>query len=250
MFENIIITDIKGVFTVTSPKGRYEEMKNRKYYGLSFCKSGQITYIQDDKEVISDENCAVLLPEGKNYIIRGGKSGAFPVINFTCEGTLCDRVTAISIQNNEVFLKDFEKLKSLSISKQSKAEMMSVFYHMIHKLSQQNRPCEAIMPAILYIDNNYKNPKLSIAVLAQLCNISEIYFRRLFSKHFGISPKQYLINLRIERAKQLLSEGALKINVIATECGFSGQYHFCRIFKEKTGLTPTEYMKRHIIVKI
>ena len=42
----------------------------------------------------------------------------------------------------------------------------------------------------------------------------------------------------------------LKINAVAEHCGFSNQYHFCRLFKEKTGLTPTEYMKQNRIYKI
>lgn len=46
------------------------------------------------------------------------------------------------------------------------------------------------------------------------------------------------------------SEGVLKINAVSERCGFTNQYHFCRVFKEKTGLTPTEYMNKHRIYKI
>ena len=49
-FENITVTDISGVVTVCSEKGKYDCMIDRKSYGLSFCSEGQITYIQNGKE--------------------------------------------------------------------------------------------------------------------------------------------------------------------------------------------------------
>lgn len=90
----------------------------------------------------------------------------------------------------------------------------------------------------------------SYAELALKCNISEVYFRRIFTKHYNMTLKQFLIDIRINKSKQLLSEGALKINAIAVKCGFSNQYHFCRVFKEKTGLTPTEYMRQYTVYQI
>ena len=129
-------------------------------------------------------------------------------------------------------------------------EMMSVFYHILHRLSAQSSSCKVIMPAIKYLETNYQNPNLTNAELAKQCNISEVYFRRIFTKHYKMTPKQFLVDIRINKSKQLLSEGALKINAVAIKCGFSNQYHFCRVFKEKTGLTPTEYVKQNRIYKI
>ena len=106
------------------------------------------------------------------------------------------------------------------------------------------------MPAIKYLETNYQNPNLTNSELAEQCKISEIYFRRIFTSYYNMTPRQFLIDIRINKAKLLLSEGALKINAVAVKCGFSNQYHFCRVFKEKTGLTPTEYVKQNRIYKI
>ena len=250
MLGNITITDIKEIFTVFSPKGRFVKIENRKCFGLSFCIDGQITYIHNGNKIISDKNHAILLPEGQTYTLYGDKTGSFPVINFTCADTLCDTVISLPIQNNEAYIKDFERLRSLSLFDGNRAEMMSVFYHILHRLSVQNSSCKLIVPAIKYLESNYHNPNLTNADLAMKCNISEVYFRRIFLKHYNMTPKQFLIDIRINKAKQLLSEGALKINAVASKCGFSNQYHFSRIFKEKTGLTPTEYIKQNIIYKI
>ena len=103
------VTDIKGLFTVLSPKGRNETIKNRKSYGLSFCAEGKITYEIDGKQAVSDENHAVILPKGQSYSLYGNKSGIFPVINFDCKEFLGDEVISLPIQKSDTYVKDFEK---------------------------------------------------------------------------------------------------------------------------------------------
>ena len=250
MLNEIIITDITDIFTVFSPKGRSAKIQNRASYALSFCEEGQITYTHNGNKFISDKDHAVILPQGQSYSIYGDKTGSFPVINFTCADILCDTVISLPIDNSKSYMKDFNRLQSLSLFGENRTEMMSIFYHMLHRLSSQNLSCQVILPAIKYLENNYQNPNLTNKKLAEQCKLSEVYFRRVFTNYYNMSPKQFLIDIRINKAKQLLSEGAMKINVIASNCGFSNQYHFCRIFKEKTGLTPTEYMKQNMIYKI
>ena len=248
--NKITVTDIKELFTVSSPKGRSEEIKNRKSYGLSFCSEGKITYKIKGKTAVSDEKHAVILPKGQSYSLYGDKSGIFPVINFDCNDSLCDNVISIPIQNPETYIKDFEKMKALSLFEENRAKMMSVFYNILHRLSTESSVRNVILPAIKHIESNYQNPKLSNAELAEKCNISEVYFRKIFTETYKTTPKQFIVDIRINKAKQLLSNGFLNIGAVAGLCGFSNQFHFCRLFKEKTGLTPTEYMKQNRIYKI
>lgn len=249
--SEIIIYDIINIVTVFSAKGRFEKINNRICYGLSFCIDGQITYTHKGKEYVSDKNHAIILPQGQSYSLHGDKKGVFPVINFKCANFLCDTITVLPIRNHEAYIKDFEQLKALFLFGGNHAKIMSIFYNIIHRLSSHiNQQSNILLPAIKYIEKNYQNPHLSNEILAKECNISEIYFRKLFSAQFKLTPKQFIIDIRLQRAKQLLSEGILKINSIAEQCGFSNPYHFCRIFKERIGITPTEYMKQNIILKI
>ena len=250
MWKDITITNVTEMFTVFSISGETEKIQNRSTYGLSFCEEGQITYMHRGKEVISDPDHAVILPQGQSYNIYRNKTGIFPVINFTCAEYLCDTVIALPIHSPEVYVREFQQMQSLSLFEGNRAEILSIFYHMLQRLSMQSSLCRVIMPAIKYLESNYQNPALTNSELADQCNISEVYFRRVFLQHYHMTPKQYLIEIRINKAKQLLSEGALKINAVAQQCGFSNPYHFCHEFKERTGMTPTEYMRQNRIYKI
>lgn len=250
MTNDLIITKIEKIFTVHSPKGRFQKIRNRYSYGLSFCCDGRITYEQYGIKTVSDKTCAVILPKGGTYKLYGDEEGSFPVINFQCARPLCTRITALPMQNPSECTAYFEKMKSLSLYEGNNTEIMSILYHIFHILLSSEKHCVTLEPAIKFIEENYGNSDITVAYIADICNISEVYLNKLFNKHYGMSPKQFIIDIRINKAKQLLSEGKYKINAVAEMTGFSNQYHFCRMFKDKTGLTPSEYMKRNKAYKI
>ena len=247
--KNITVTEIDNVVTVYSEKNICQRMTDRSYYGLSFCKEGQITYVQNGIEYISDKDCAIILPKGGTYLIKRDVSGSFPVINFDCLEPLCDTITVIPIRNAEELIADYERMKKLFGFDENRAQVFSIFYGILHKLCSDNLPYE-LQGAVRLISSDYSDTSLTNAKLAAACHISEVYFRKLFTKHFGISPKQFIIDLRIQKAKRLLAEGAWSVAMISEECGFSNPYHFCRLFKQNTGITPSEYRKVNLVYKI
>lgn len=248
--KNIVVSEISDIMTVYSPKGRSEKMVDRICYGMSFCRDGQITYTHNGKKIISDNKHVIIIPKGQTYTIKGDKTGLFPVINFNCAKPISDTFLSFPTDNIEIFSNDFETMQKLFIFPENRAKIMSIFYNMIHNLISEGYYCNTITPAVKYIKKNFHNPNLTNEVLAKECNISEVYLRKLFNKHLKTTPKQYISEMRLQKAKQLLSEGVMKINSISLECGFSSSYNFCRFFKEKTGLSPTEYMKQNRILKI
>lgn len=248
--NDIVVTDVIAAFTVFSDKGRRATINKRPSYGISFCIDGQITYTHNGKQVVSDKNHAVILPKGQSYSLYGDKRGEFTVIDFECENFVCSTVRAIPIENAEQFIKDFDMIKSLSLFENNRTKIISVFYNIIYRLVSSSGHSTLLSQAINYIGKEYSDSTLTNEKIAMHCNISEVYLRKIFIKELGITPRQYLIDLRLQRAKQLLSEGILKVNAVAEICGFANPYHFCRLFKEKTGLTPSEYMKKNMVNKI
>ena len=247
--RNIVVTDIDNMITVASPKGRQEYIHNRKSYGLSFCTEGSLTYIHNGKEYVSDPEHAIILPQGQSYMLMGEKKGVFPVINFRCIGTLCDTHTVIPIENTDAYIKDYEQMRQLKFFDGNRAKLLSIFYNIVHRLASQ--PTSATLtPALKYIEQNIGNASLNNETLAELCHISEVYFRKLFASHYQTTPKQFIIDLRLNKAKQLLSDGTMKVSAISEQCGFASPYHFCRTFKKHVGVTPTEYMMSNRTFKI
>ncbi len=91
-----------------------------------------------------------------------------------------------------------------------------------------------------YIHDNLSQD-LPLVELAQMTGLSTSRFKCLFKQSTGLSPHQYVIQQRVERAKRLLATTALTIREVAIEVGFADQSHLARLFRRMTGSTPKEY---------
>jgi AraC family transcriptional regulator len=91
-----------------------------------------------------------------------------------------------------------------------------------------------------YMAENYERD-LSLVEMARVAGVSPFHFAREFKRAAGAAPHQYLIRLRVERAKALLAEGRLPLAEVSLRTGFSSQSHFTRLFHRLTGETPKSY---------
>lgn len=97
-----------------------------------------------------------------------------------------------------------------------------------------------------YIDTNF-DKDINLDFLADLQFTSKYHLIRVFKKYYGITPRQYLINKRIEKAKQILKSGKSVADTCYT-IGFESINSFSNLFKTKTGMSPSIY-KRAIFDK-
>jgi AraC-like DNA-binding protein len=84
------------------------------------------------------------------------------------------------------------------------------------------------------------NKHIDMHDLALELNMGYSHFRKMFKKYSGESPLQYHNNIRLQRAKKMLTGTNKSIKLIASETGFQSVYYFTRLFKKKTGITPSE----------
>ncbi len=246
--SQLTVTDITEAFTVTAPRAKHTKIKKRKAYGLSFCTSGKITYTKDGKKTVLEPGYAVINPMGATYELYNNLGGEFPLINFTASEKFTEDFILIPIQSFKNYQMDFEKIKTLLLCPNERLKIISTFYEILDKLSKESDKTNDNLSSVLeYINLNFQDTAINNTVLAKKANISEVYLRRIFKQKYGISPKQYILEMRIKLAKQLLLETPLSVSTISSKCGFSNIYHFCKLFKEKTDTTPTDYRKYKII---
>lgn len=111
------------------------------------------------------------------------------------------------------------------------------------KLDQVPDP---IAQVIAHMDAHYAEP-LTVVVLAERVGLSASHTQALFRKTFGLSIHQYLIQVRMNAAVNLLVTTNEPIKALATEVGYANMENFCRAFKKRTGLTAAAYRKKYAI---
>ena len=100
-----------------------------------------------------------------------------------------------------------------------------------------------LQQAIDFIHDNLEQ-KLTLDEMAKQLNLSTFYFCELFKKSTGVPPYTYVLQQRVQRAKQLLKKQNKTISDIALECGFASHTHLNKHFRKFTGLTPKQYRKQ------
>ena len=107
------------------------------------------------------------------------------------------------------------------------------------KQMDDNKP---IREAKQYMKKHYKEP-ISLEIVSDVVGFNETYFSSLFKKETGITFSEYMIEVRMEKAKEYLKESNLSVAAICEEVGYSDIKHFTKLFTKYTNLKPNEYRK-------
>lgn len=100
---------------------------------------------------------------------------------------------------------------------------------------------EKFIRTIKYIQQYYCEP-INLTKLAKMSGYSYDHFRHLFQNYMGITPMNYIIQLRLEKAKEMMIRKLANMTQISLECGFSSLSHFSSTFKKRIGKSPKEYI--------
>ena len=109
---------------------------------------------------------------------------------------------------------------------------------------KQNYENRMITKGKEYIQSNYSRD-ISLDDVSRYLNLSPYYFSKLFKSETGITFVEYLTELRIRQAKELLKDEKLSVKEICVSVGYSDPNYFSRIFKKNLGMTPTEFREEH-----
>ncbi len=229
-----------------------QEHRNRPFHGLVYALRGSYEYrFLSGKTYMVESGQMFFLPKGSSYDVNHEEDSACLAVNFeledeTVEFAFTQWGTAFSNRFENAFkrlVREWERKDSGYVLK-CKSILYDVLYHIQREHdpvylsgAQKNRMWQAVN----YIKEYYCRGDISVEQLAAECGVTAGYFRSLFRKQFGVSPQQYITDLRMERAMELLQSNMLSVAEVAEQCGYNSQSYFCREFKKHTGLAPSRY---------
>ncbi len=235
------------------PNGRVD-------YQLLYIAKGICTVTVDDEEIIVPEGSVIIYPPGQPQIYRFEPSinSILYYVHFTgvgCDTTLKEldlhgkmilnigKSTHIENSFNKM-IEEFRTKKPF-YEQLCSGHLINILSYIARKqfyqLSDISYTQSKIISDICKIMHNKFDENLSVDDYAGICNLSTSRFTHIFTKTIGISPKQYLIKIKIEKAIELLENTELPIARIAELVGIADCNYFSRVFKKRTGYPPGFY---------
>lgn len=254
--SNLTITNIVSANRLfNSPVGITTHRFNRDRWAVALKLRGKTIYTVNSEHVLCDSLHPVILPKGCNYSWKCIEPGECIIIEFESNATETS-FSSFEISDNSLIINAFSKIeKSLNNQKiYHKLECYSHLYEILLFIIKSTKKeyihpkkRNILQPAVKYISENYYDSTITNDLLAELCGMSTVYFRKTFASTYGISPMKYLHNFRIQKAEAILLSDYESIEQVAFSIGYNSIYHFSKMFKNYTGKCPTEYAKTVMI---
>ena len=102
----------------------------------------------------------------------------------------------------------------------------------------KGRPPHRLREAIVVMERNLEQP-LKLPELARRLALSQRQLERLFQRHTGVTPLRYYVDVRLDRARGLVTQTEMQITEVAAACGFGSPIQFARAYKQRFGLPPS-----------
>jgi AraC-like DNA-binding protein len=118
------------------------------------------------------------------------------------------------------------------------ARLLSLLYSAAQTRLPADTPGAAAVHEAMRRMHDDPRARFDLPEMARQLHVSYTWFRRAFAQQTGLGPHQYLLQLRVARARTLLAGSNWPVKDVAVQSGFESEYYFCRVFKKKTGLTP------------
>ena len=250
LLSDVRIDRVVSVNSIYTAEGTAATRKRRERWAIILKYEGESIYSTESGEYVSNANNIYILPKGSNYGWRCVKSGYYAVLEFECELEFSD-IFHFPVRDSAPFLKIFKELeykRNLGAPFYG-IECLSGAYFLLQKLLTSRpqtylptRRAAKIRPALDYIAQNYQS-EMSNDMLASLCGVSTVYFRKLFLELCGSSPMKYIHSFRMEKAKEMLCTESAKVSDIAISVGYPDVFRFSKMFRKYVGMSPSAYSR-------
>lgn len=235
----------------------------RPHYLLHFIRSGKGKFYHKDQVYSLQSGNAFLISPLESTFYQADEADPWfytwigfdgpaveTLLSATCFGDSCVFDKKMQPQELQHFLMLLEKLmETWQESGSASFTLLGQFMELLEftrttpRAQLSEDAASYLKKAKAYMDTNYSYP-IKITDVAQFVGIDRTYLYRLFMETEQISPKQYLLRLRMRTAAKLLCSTSYSITEIAFYCGFNDSAAFCNQFKEHIGETPGHFRRR------
>lgn len=260
--EDALLINCIG-YEYDEPAGVANREQGRVDFLLSYLHSGFMKVrIANREQMIEAGTVFISKPYERQYYAKSGKEPTgsywlhftgYGVTDLLIKAGLWQESIFVTGVNNEIPLLfariiEEETEKQPSFEHISAALLQELIYTISRKMAIQEKvkhmdPGELIMHASFDLLHKNYAQKMTVKELASHAGLSLSRYSSLFKQYTGLSPQQYLIQYRFQKAKDLMSHTHLNIRQIASLVGFDDQLYFSRLFKKYEHLSPIEYRK-------
>jgi len=223
------------------------EVKARPYAALSFRVNGTGIFDIGTRHLTTKPGDVLFLPADTPYQVEYSVSESI-VVHF-CECNYSEAEN-ICLENSARIRLCFEHLLEAWGQHHSINQAKAIIYDTLDKIaSDQKRSFAdtAVAACVRYMEEHFCDPTLDIERVCSVAFISASSLQRAFVKCFGVSPKQYLIRLRMDYAFELLTKNDISVKQVSFACGFTDEKYFSRAFRKKYGYPPSQ-LRGHMMV--
>lgn len=222
--------------------GGFFRIAPRRYSALAFRIKGTAAITIGGTEYFVNSNDILYLPQNTAYTAQYSDTEMI-VIHFLTEKD-DSRAEVYSVDNTEEIYQRFLRAHIIWMNKEPgySAYVMSQIYHILGQICEKETMAQlpsCFLNAISFINSNFKSNSVSIDSICENSAISATKFRILFKKHYQKTPIEYITGLRLEYARNLISNG-VPIEKAALQSGFNDPKYFARTVKKHFGCTPVQ----------
>ncbi len=251
--ENELSLELNGVFKLSREKYHKQTSHSRNYDSISIRLSGSGNFKAKDTSFSVKKGDVLYIPKNFEYSQTTGGEEIFAIhfinYSFSSKNTFEILTPEDTEYVEDIIRRMYDEWKEKKQGYRYKCT--SMFYSLIYYLNchaVENTivsitPNNKIKKALDYIHVHFRSEEISISSLADMCSVSETYFRKQFKTLYSVSPNQYIINLRLENASQLLQSELYTVAETAEKSGFNDTKYFSRIFKKHFKVPPKEFRK-------
>lgn len=225
--------------------------KSRRRSAISFRISGCTKFSCGGKELSAQEGTVAYIPEGVDYKRISAEDEELIIIHLKSFGEEENCIQVFEpkypVAFSDIFYRILDEWEQRKPGYEHRCT--ALLYQILEKLEIYEETCmlqgeqQIISKGLIYLNMHFDEPGLTVSKLAEKCNISEVYFRRLYKAAFGISPLKAIQKMKIERACSLLESGYFRVSEVAEKSGFPNSKYFSTLFKKEKGVTPMDYLK-------